>query len=177
MECSSKYNNKCNNRFLTTYACWLSPTVFYIPYTDGQECELEVQSDADNFNWDSVQFYVLDLEVLAKCSNMATTKAVSDVNWENGDISTSVQDATENERIFISVPVDEDWNITINWEEAEIELIGDCLYSIKLKEGTNTIEMKYHICYLKAGICITSLTLLGYIAYILYKKHNKKTIN
>lgn len=158
-----------NDEFATKYACWLSPTVFYIPNTLGQECEVDVQSNADNFNWDSAQFYALNLDVLSKCSDIANAGKIDNLSVSNGRVSLCV-DADGNDRLFISVPSDEDWDITVNGGEAETELIGDCLYSIKLTQGTNDITMTYHIRYLTLGIVITTLTLILCVSYFCVKK-------
>ena len=158
-----------NDEFATKYACWLSPTVFYITNTGGQECEVDVQSNEENFNWDSVQFYALNLDILSKCSEIANAGIPDNLSVTNGHVSLCV-DATENDRLFISVPSDEDWDITVNGGEAEAELIGDCFYSIKLTQGTNDITMTYHIHYLKLGIVITALTLTLYIGYFYSRK-------
>ncbi len=158
-----------NGAFATKYACWLSPTVFYIPNSEDQKCEVDVQSNADNFNWDSVQFYALNLDVLANCADIANDGMVDNISVTNGHVSLCV-DAEENKRLFISVPSDEGWVITLNNEEVETELIGDCLYSIKLTPGSNDIKMTYHIRYLKLGIFITVITLLCYVSYIFSKK-------
>ena len=164
-----------NDEFATKYACFLSPTVFYIPSTAGQECKVDVRSNADNFNWNSVQFYALNLDVLSKCSNIARAGKTDNLSVSNGHVSLCV-DAEENERLFISVPSDEDWTITLNGGEAETELIGDCLYSIKLVKGANNITMTYHIRYLKLGIAVTMLTLLCYMSCFFCKKKNNKSV-
>ncbi len=151
--------------YITRYAGWASPAVFYIPTTVGQECEVEVRSNADNFDWDEVQFYALNLDVLSKCASLAHAGGVDDMSVTNGHVSLSVN--TEgNKRLFISVPSDEDWVIKLNGEVAETELVGDCLYSIKLTDGLNKISMTYHARYLKLGIFVTALTLICYFGYI-----------
>lgn len=159
-----------NGEYATKYAGWCSPTVFYIPYTEGQECEVEVQSNEDNFNWDAVQFYALNRDVLARCAAMANAGMADDLSVRNGHVSLSVE-AEENERLLLSIPADNDWDITLNGEGAEIELIGDCLYSIKLTHGINNIVMTYHVPHLKLGSAITALTLLVYMCYFGWKKH------
>ncbi len=158
-----------NGSFATKYACWLSPTVFYIPGTEEPTCEVEVQSNEDNFLWDSVQFYALKLDVLSRCAEMANDGAVHNLSVQNGQVDLCV-DAEEGERLFLSIPSDEDWAITVNGTAAETDLIGDCLYSIKLHPGTNEISMLYHVRYLKLGILLTVLTLLACIAYTRYRK-------
>ena len=162
-----------NGSFATKYACWLSPAVFYVPHTDGQICEVKVKSDKDNFDWNSVQFYALNLDVLEKCADMSNARAVESMSLENGHVELHVK-AAENERLFVSIPSDKDWDITINGGAAEIELVGDCLYSIRLNPGLNDVTMIYHIRYLKLGLFVTVFTLICYVGYMYYEKTRKK---
>lgn len=161
-----------NGEFLTAYACRLSPTVFYIPDTGDAACEIEVKSDADNFDWDSVQFYALNLDVLQKCAEIANAHQVEDISIENGCVTVSVQ--KDNERLFLSIPADDGWTITLNGEPAQVELVGDCLYSIQLTEGTNNIRMTYHVRYLKSGILLSVLTVLCFCAYLIIRSGKLK---
>ncbi len=162
-----------NGSFATKYACWLSPSVFYIPHTDGKECQVEVKSKKNNFKWDKVQFYALNLDVLAKCAGIANAGAVDNMSLENGHVELHVN-AKENERLLISVPSDKDWDITLNGGAAETELVGDCLYSIRLAKGSNDVTMTYHIRYLKLGVIITLITLMCYVGYVYYSKRFDK---
>lgn len=156
-----------DGQFITQYACWLSPSVFYIPNTTGDACEIEVYSDTDVFDWDSLQFYALNLNVLKDCAQIANNHKVENLSIENGCIMANVQNAKEGEQMFLPVPADKDWDISVNGMPADIELIGDCLYSIKLAEGINSITMTYHIHYLKIGILISFFTVLFLCCYII----------
>lgn len=167
-----------DGEFVTKYACWLSPTVFYIPNTDEtakEECEVTVESNKDNFNWDAVQFYALNLDVLRKCSEIANAHKADSISMKNGLVNVSVQNAKDGEHLFVSVPVNDGWNITLNRKTAEVELIGDCLYSIKLTEGVNNITMKYHIRYFKEGMLLTIFITICICTYII-RKYKKRTI-
>lgn len=152
-----------NGEFVTKYACWLSPSVFYIPYTSGEPCEVELQTSADNFDLEQAQFYALNLDVLQKCSEMANANKADDISVSNGWVHISVK--KEAEWLFLAVPSDDGWIITVNGKPAETELIGDCLYSIKLLEEENEIEMRYHVPNLKMGLAISLLSILGYGIY------------
>lgn len=158
-----------NGEYATRYAGWCCPAVFYIPAEEGQECEVEVRADVDNFDFNQAQFYALDLDVLSKCKGLADAGAVSNMAVKNGHVTLSVN-AEENQRLFLSVAADDDWTITLNGEKAETELIGNCLYSIKLKGGVNNVTMTYHVPYLKLGMIVTGLMLLIWVGYICFNK-------
>ena len=73
----------------------------------------------------------------------------------------------------MSIPVDDGWNITLNGKKAEVESIGDCLYSIKITNGTNNIVLKYHIRYLKIGILISCMAVF-YIIVVKIRRFKRK---
>ena len=111
--------------------------------------------------------YFLNLDVLRKCSEIANAHKADSISMKNGLVNVSVQNAKDGEHLFVSVPVSDGWNITLNGKTAEVELVGECLYSIKLTEGVNNITMKYHVRYFKAGMLTSLITL---ICFGIYKK-------
>lgn len=147
-----------NGQFMTQYACWLSPTVFYLP-VQGETCEIEVQADSLQFDLDRMQFYALDLETLEQDAELANARSVDSLSMEDGKVQATVT-AKSGERLFLSIAADDDWNILLNGKPADIELIGNCLYSIALEEGENTLSMQYHVRYQKAGLAVSLLALV-----------------
>ena len=159
-----------DGQFITQYACWLSPSVFYIP-TSGESsiCEITVSAGSLDFNLDNMQFYALDQNILAQCAALANSQKVEALSIENGSIQADLT-ARSGDKLFLSVPADDDWDILLNGSPAEVDLIGDCLYSISLSEGSNKLSMAYHIRYLKPGIAISLLTLILLCAIEFMKK-------
>lgn len=159
-----------DGQFITQYACWLSPSVFYIP-TSGESsiCEITVSAGSLDFNLDNMQFYALDQNVLAQCAALANSQKVETLSIENGSIQADLT-ARSGDKLFLSVPADDDWDILLNGSPAEVDLIGDCLYGISLSEGSNKLSMAYHIRYLKPGIAISLLTLILLCAIEFMKK-------
>lgn len=162
-----------NGELITGYARWLSPSVFYIPLiSDDSDCVVEVRSNLDNFNWDNVQFYALDLNVLKKCSEIANSHKVRNILIKNGKVEISTEKTGE--RLFLSIPSDTGWSISVNGKAADVELIGDCLYSIKLTDGMNNISMKYHIRFFMLGVIISFASISGYIIYLIIMRNIRK---
>ena len=148
--------------FITRYAGWLSPSVFYIPCSDRKRsCVLEANADnLTKFKMDETQFYALDLARLAQCNQIANDNKASFLKIENGFVEAHVHNATVGDRLFLSVAEDNGWEISVNGKNAKYELIGNCLYGIELYEGDNIVRMQYHVKYLKAGFGISAIALL-----------------
>ena len=161
-----------NGEFVTNYACWLSPSVFYIPHDEGDSsAEIELTSDKDNFDWNKAELYALRLDVLKKCADIANSNKAEITSFENGSVLIKANKTEDS--LFISIPVDEGWDITVNGKAADIELLGDCLYSIKLTDDVNDIKMEYHVGYLKEGIALSLISVLGYGLYLVIKKRKR----
>ena len=159
------YNKK---NMITKYAGWLSPTVFHIE-TDHSNTKLRVESADSNFNYDNAYFYALDLSVLDECAKTAHKNEVN-ISMKNGSIDTTVKATSEDSYLYLSVPVDDCWDVLINNEKAEVKSFGDCLYAIKLHSGTNKITMRYHTKYKTLGICLTAGAILFIIVSAIVRK-------
>lgn len=159
--------------FATLYSRWTAPSVFYIPNAGTGECNIEVRSAADNFAWNHAQFYALNLDVLKLCADKANGSEADEITVANGKIDAYVRNAKDGEKLFLSVPSDDGWTIQLNDQAAETETVGDCLYSIQLTEGENHIVMRYHVRYLKLGICVSLLTLIGYVWVVTKARKDK----
>ncbi len=164
-----------NDNFITNYACWKSPSVFYIPYESDTECIVEVKSEG-NFNWDNIEIYALNLDVLKKCSELAWQNSSDDLSVSNSNITLNVEGSGD-ERLFVSVASDDGWNIKVNECNQELELIADCLYSIKLENGDNTLVMKYKVKYQTVGTILSFVSLVSFTLYICIRKNIHLFIN
>lgn len=159
------YNGK---DMITKYACWLSPTVFHIE-TNNSNTKLRVESADSNFNYDNAYFYALDLSVLDQCAQTARKNEVN-ISMKNGSVDTTVNAEDEDSYLYLSVPVDDCWDVLVNNEKAEVKSFGNCLYAIKLHSGTNRITMRYHTKYKTLGIGLTAVAILFIIVSAIYRK-------
>lgn len=155
-----------------SYSCWLSPSVFYIP-SDHVNKQVTVTLTAATMDLSDEQFYALNLEELERVTQMISRGEVEDLQMENGYVSCTVK-GEKDERLFLSVPYHEGWTILLNGEEIEPELFGDCLISIPLTDGTNQVEMVYHVPMLKTGAVVScaGILILGFSA--VYRKKKRK---
>lgn len=145
------------------YACWLSPSVFYIPHkTDQTEVLLAITADNKcDLKYGEEQFYALDLDVLAQISETLNKKAAK-YTFQNGKVRILAK-SNGNENLYISVPYDSGWTVTVDGKRTETKLFADCMYLIQLSAGEHEILMKYHVEGQIVGIIGSLLGLIGII--------------
>ncbi len=153
----------------TIYACWLSPSVFYIPHNAGDtEAAVTVAGDFVPVEGGE-QFYALDLGFMEKLTAKAKAKEVRDLVFQNGHISFSVN-ADAGEKLFLSVPCDPGWRIRLNGEPVSAEPFAGLFCTIPLREGENELQMDYHVPFLREGILLSLLGLGALLYPVLFSK-------
>lgn len=164
-------NIHINDEVNYAYSQWLSPSVFYIPFEEGEQ-EISLTLTAETIDLNDEQFYALDLDELERIVGILAQGEVDNPTIENGYVSCSV-DAEAGETLFLSVPYHSGWTILLNGERIEPELFGDCLITIPLMEGNNQIEMKYHVPMVKEGLIVSLIGLTVLVAPVVYRKRKQ----
>lgn len=159
-----------DNKMITAYSTWLSPSVFYIPTKNGEKtARLELRT-TKGFHIKEEQFYALDLDLLQGVTKKIRAGEVKDISIKNGEISCNVQ-GNGNDQLLISFPYHRGWQVSRNGMPIKLEQFGDCLMVVPLQKGKNNIQMHYHVPLFKEG-CIVSV--LGLIGILLYSRVRKQ---
>ena len=64
---------------------------------------------------------------------------------QDGSITGTVKNPQNLDRLYLSVPYDKGWSVKVNGKKIKSELVGNCMMSLPLENGENTIEMRYHV--------------------------------
>ena len=79
--------------------------------------------------------------------------------------------------LFTSIPYDKGWHITLDGkpvDESDVIAIDDAYISVPLTKGEHTVEFDYFPQGLKAGACISAVTVCGLTAYLIIDRKKKK---
>ncbi|MCR4658438.1 MAG: YfhO family protein, partial [Lachnospiraceae bacterium] len=140
------------------YSHWNSLDLFYIPQVkegrDNGNAYVELKGYDPEMLKDEA-FYALDLNKLSELSSMLKTGEPEHMEIENGRVYAKVSSEEEGEKLFMSIPYDEGWDIRLNGEQILPEVFEDCFMMIPLNEGENEISMEYHIPWFAAGLTLT----------------------
>ena len=162
------------NKYKTRYSWWLAPSVFYIP-ADQNETTASVSISSKEGYYihpDGEQFYGLNLDTLSQVTQKIASSQPDELTIENGYVHAVCNTEADDQRLYLSVPYDKGWSIYVNGNKVSYDLIDNCMYSIPLEKGENTIEMKYTCPMLHAGIAVSVFGILLTIAVTLLE--NKK---
>lgn len=162
------------NKYKTRYSWWLAPSVFYIPADQNEsQATVSISSKAGYYiRPDAEQFYGLNLDTLSQVTQKISSSQPDELTIENGYVHAVCNATSDNQRLYLSVPYDKGWNVYLNGKKASYDLIDNCMYSIPLEKGENTIEMKYTCPVLYAGIAVSVFGILLTITVTLAE--NKK---
>ncbi len=116
--------------------------------------------------------YLFDDEVFIDWYNRMSEQSFQVESCTNSLTETSLSGtvtATEDGALFLSIPYDEGWTVTVDGEEVEAAAFADTFLSLDLTAGTHTISLHYHVVGLTTGavISLVSLAILVFLAVLL----------
>jgi uncharacterized membrane protein YfhO len=141
-------------------------------FTD-QKVTVNVEVNKNNMSLLSFGVYGLKHDVL---KNAIDNKESGFLNSKDNEVFGTVN-AKKGEKLFIAVPYDKGFKITLNGEKVEAKKVFGDFYSIALVDGENTIEMKYTPPGFTAGVVICILGLVISIILYISKKYISKITN
>lgn len=162
-----------NNMYVQKYSDWLAPSLVYIPM-DSKIATIELSTNESYSYFSDSQFYKCNLDTLEEVINELKNNNI-EIDIKNTKVKISIKDNND-ENLLLTIPYEKGWNIKTNGDDAKYTLVGDCLYSIELDKGDNTIIMEYKLPYIKEGISISILGVLLtiFLSKYLYNKHSKR---
>ncbi len=152
-----------NESMTQGYARWLSPTVFYVPYSQNVDTFVKLETE-EPLVLEEEQFYALDLDELAAVTRKIKERKAADLVVENGHI-TCTAEAEEGQRLFVTIPRSEGWTVTVNGRKVPTERFAYCLMTVPLDAGHNEIELRYSIPRLGQGIVVSVIGILLLVAF------------
>lgn len=152
-----------NGEISQIYNGWLAPSVFRMPYHDGENYIQVKTKDKGVFS--EAQVYWCDESTLAEHLRWMLDRGgeVDDLVVENGYIYCHTI-AEPRQRLFLSVPANEGWKLYRNRELISYETFANTFIDVPLLEGENVIELKYT---LPGGIEGGCTTIIGILLTIL----------
>lgn len=152
------------------YAGWLSQGVFNIPTSNTSSTIVTMKAN-DSLMIQTPQFYALNLDNLKYVHDkIAKKSALLDI--QGSKITTTVKNS-ENNSLFISIPYNKNWNVTINGKYVSVDKVANSLMSIPLENGKNKIVLTYNNKTIGWGIIVT---IVGIVFLIIKEKLYRRKI-
>jgi uncharacterized membrane protein YfhO len=147
--------------------------VMYVGYLkQGDRIQIENGDEKDDTPSLSLTAYRMDLKVLEEVIDKLSMQHMENVKYDSNHINGKII-MEEAGKVFLSVPYEEGWQIMVNGEETEPELLGDCFITIPLEPGEYEIALEYDPKGRKVGIIIS---ICGLVLFVTLLFLNKKRV-
>lgn len=140
------------------YAGWLSQGVFNIPTSNNAVSTTVTMKADDSLMIQSPQFYALNLDVLQYIHDKITSKSAK-LDIEDTKITATIKNP-KNDSLFISIPYNKNWNVTINGKDVSVAKVANSLMSIPLEKGKNEVVLTYNNKTIIWGLVVTIVGIL-----------------
>lgn len=163
-----------NKHYNTRYSWWLAPSVFHISSSGKKNTASLSISSPNNYDvaYGCEQFYALNLDALRSVTEELSKQEAEKLTFTNGYVQAVCQ-GKSGENMYLSVPSDRGWKVTLNGSVIQPDLVGDCMYSIPLTEGENTVVLKYSCPGLDQGIVISLIGAIITVVIFLYERKKR----
>lgn len=119
------------------------------------------------------ELYYIDHEKFLEAYDFLEKSKLIIDNFEEDDIKGRIK-LKEDMLVYTSIPYDEGWHVYIDGEEVKNQKVGGALLSFDCSSGEHRIELQYRIPYLLHGSVVSLSSVIGLIAYKIYKKKTSK---
>lgn len=117
-------------------------------------------------------FYTLNYSNLEKDINQLKTNTLKINDYSDTNVSGKITVQNDKEMLFLSIPYDNNWKISVDGKHIDYHKIGDFI-GVKLTNGTHIIHLEYvpRVLYISMGV--SAFSALAYIIFIVLKNRKK----
>lgn len=161
---------------------WLAPSFIEVPAkswdktTGSYRVALDYNQKGHKYIKEA-SAWQLDTEALQKAAGEVSRYALDAENLkvENGHVTVQVPQAGAGEDLLLMVPADKGWTVRVNGNDVtgQTGKFLDCFFTIPLEEGENTVELKYHVPGLAAGIAVSAVSAAALIGACVLQRKRK----
>ncbi|KAA9022029.1 YfhO family protein [Niallia endozanthoxylica] len=131
---------------------------------EDESLNIRVQLEKDTQTMQIPSFYTLNYSELEKAINGLQNKALEIKEYSDTQVTGEII-VQDKGTLFLSIPYDENWKVTVDGENAEYEKVGSFI-GVPLSEGTHTVHLEYVPKILYMTMAISGLSLLLYLVFL-----------
>lgn len=145
-------------------------SIIYLGYLyEGESVTIVNGDDDDETKKVMADGYVLNEDVLEQIIEILGSRSLEDVTADSTHISGKLK-LDDAGRLILSIPYEKGWTITVNGVEKEPQMFGESLIALDLEAGEYDIALAYVPQGRNAGLTVSILSLVLFIALLLKNK-------
>ncbi len=143
-----------------------------IAHSEENIAKIKIVLDGEKLTYSDSLFYYQDLNLFNNITDQIRSNALTEVKAQGNRVSGEFYSSNDNDYLFLNIPYDESWNITIDGVQKRAEQVFNNQMAIKTSKGTHTLKMKYIPKGFKLGSILSfiSIFLLIITSFIHHKK-------
>ena len=159
-----------NGKEVGLYSAYDEPKIINLGYfTKGESATISVKLDTEISDLGTVELYGLNENEFSQAYETLDSQSMKDIKVTNTSISGTVDGSGTNDVLFLSVPYDKGWHAYIDGKEVSIESVDNSFMAIKLKQGEQTVVLKFTPEGFNLGLVMTILSSIVLI-YVFMKE-------
>ncbi len=132
----------------------------------GDNVEIHITCKANESGSITIQGGLLNDEVFRRGYDILAASTLELTEFSNTHIKGTI-DCDRGGLMYTSIPQNgENWTATVDGEEAEIILVGDCMIALELTRGTHEIEFTYSNSSYTLGLLVSLASLVVFLGII-----------
>lgn len=162
-------NNKTYNQDVISDTFYLKNN-----FKIGDDISISVTSSCTDFKLKDLYVYSFNLNNFERYIDYLKQSELNIEEIKDGYLKGNIN-VTNGKRIFMSIPYECGWTVYVDGIKTNYYSLYDTFIGFDMDKGYHEIEMIYNTPGLKIGIIISSLSLAGFIMYMVFI-YKKKTI-
>ena len=147
-------------------------------FEEGETVKVAILADCDKFVIQDLNIAYFDYDVFNSQFDEIDRSQVSLKEFEDGYVSFDCS-VKAGKKVLTTIPYEKGWTLKIDGNEAEITPYQDALIGFDVPEGAHVAELTFTAPGTKAGIAVSVLGIVLFIAFAVYesfasKKNSKK---
>ena len=139
----------------------------------GDTVELVLYCNANTYYSATITAAVLDEEVFRRGYDILNASTLDITSFESTRIEGTI-DCNRSGLLYTSIPQNaSNWSVMVDGEEAQIELIGNCMIGVEMTKGSHTVTFRYQNKAFEYGLTISLISLAAFLGlWIIFYKPN-----
>ena len=168
MTARNNYSFWLNGKELYSEGIALPQTLSVSQVKAGDIVEVHITCKANSSGTITIRGGLMNDEIFRKGYEILSASTLELTSFEDTRIE-GIIDCNRDGLLYTSVPQNgENWSVTVDGEEAEIVLVGDCMIGVQLTEGSHEIVMTYHNSAFSLGWKVSLLCFAIFLAIALW---------
>ena len=136
----------------------------------GDVIDIRIECDAGENSTMTLSAAILNEERFRQGYEILAASTLELTAFENTFLEGTI-DCDRDGLLYTSIPQNGNWFVEVDGEEAEIQLVGDCMVAVDLTAGTHTVTYTYKNAAFSLGwkVSLGCAVIFGVLVWLVYK--------